>query len=475
MPAWSRFWPAALAALALAPRCAASPAPGPAPPAESRALARAILRELVAIDSTHAHGSTVAAEAVAARLVSAGFPRSDVQVLAPPGLPTKGNAVVRLRGSGAGGRPLLYVGHLDVVEARRENWTYDPFSLTEADGWLYGRGTVDMKGQDAAMIAALIRLRNEGFRPARDVIVAFTADEEAGGDANGVEWLLEAHRDLVDAGLAINPDGGEAALRNGRRLYLSVETSEKLYATWRLEAVGPGGHSSRPTPANPIYRMSRALARLEAKPFPVRLTDTVRAYFRARAELETGRLRQDLREAAAGSPSPDALRRLSADPELNALLRTTCEATMIEGGQGESALPERARTIIQCRVMPGEDVDGVRQALATAIADPAIRISAVTAGAPSPDSPLSPQVMGPVDRVVREMWPGTPVLPIMSPGTSDSAITRSAGIASYVVDGIFQEIDDDRAHAPDERIGVQAFDEEVEFTYRLMKALAGAP
>ncbi len=467
---------AGLGALALlvAPLAAAQ-TPGPVPPAADQALGRTVLKALIEINTTHAFGSTVAARAVAARLTAAGFAAADVQVLVPDGHPDKGNVVIRLRGSGRGGPPVLYIGHLDVVEARREDWTYDPFVLTEADGWLYGRGTIDMKGEDAALIASLIRLRGESWTPRRDIIVALTADEEAGGDFSGVEWLLKAHRAAIDAGVVINPDMDEGGLKGGRRLYLPVQTSEKVYETYQLEATDKGGHSSRPTPGNPIYRLSGALARLEASPFPVRLTETVKAYFKARAEMESGQLRADMREVAGGAPSPGAVERLSAVTETNIPLRTTCVATMIEGGQGESALPERARSVIQCRVIPGEDLEGVQKAILDRIADPSIRLSVLTPEPPTPESPLTPRIVSVIDRVTQSMWPGLPILPIMSAGASDSAITRAAGIPSYGVDGIFGDMDDDRAHGRDERVGVQAFAEELEFTYRLMKALGDQP
>ena len=449
-------------------------AQAPVPPAANQALGRDILKQLVEINSTHANGSTVAAKAIYDRLIGAGFPPSDVELLIPPDHPTKGNVVVRLHGRGLA-PPILYIGHLDVVEARREDWTYDPFVLTEKDGWLYGRGTIDMKGQDAAMLASLIRLRQEHFAPARDLIIAFTADEEAGGDFSGVDWLLKTHRPLIDAALVINPDGGEAGVKHGRKLYLAVQTSEKIYVTYQLEATDKGGHSSRPTAGNPIYRLARALGRVGDFAFPVDLTATTRAYFTGRAGLEQGQIRADMRSAGAGDPPADVIARLSSEVETNILLRTTCVATMVDGGQGESALPERARAVIQCRVVPGESTDDIERTLTRVIADPTIRLSVYTPPTPSPESPPSPQVLGAVAKVAAGMWPEVVILPTMSAGASDSAFTRAAGIASYGVDGMFDDLDDGRAHGRDERIGVAAFPEELEFTYRLMKVLLDAP
>lgn len=460
------FTPGRLAALALLLPVAVL---AQTPPPANQVLARAVLKQLIEIDSTHAHGSTGAAVAIQKRLIAAGFPAADVKLLIPADHPTKGNVVVRLRGRGTA-RPVLYIGHLDVVEARREDWTYDPFVLTEKDGWLYGRGTIDMKGQDAAMIAALIRLKEEGFAPNRDIVVAFTADEEAGGDASGIEWLLKAHRDLIDADLVINPDGGEAGIKKGRKLFVGVQTAEKLYVTYQIEAVDKGGHSSRPTASNPIYRIARALGRIEQYRFPAHLTATTKAYFSRRASLELGQVKVDMRGAADGDAA--SLERLSGEVETNILIRTTCVATQVEGGQGESALPERTRATIQCRVLPGEAPEDIQRSLAGAIGDPSVRLTVLTPPTPSPESPPAAAVIGAVEAVAKSQWPDVIVLPTMSPGASDSAYTRSAGMASYGIDGMFDDLDDGRAHGRDERIGVKAFAEELEFTYRLMKAFA---
>jgi acetylornithine deacetylase/succinyl-diaminopimelate desuccinylase-like protein len=458
------------AVLIAAHTIAAEPVAHPAP-ADNVALAREVLAKLIALKPTHANGSTQAAQYVADTLIAAGFAKDDVQVLIPAGAPDKGNAVVRLRGKGSA-RPLLYIGHLDVVEAKREDWNHDPFALTEQDGWLYGRGTIDMLGQDAAMLASIVRLKKEGFAPARDIIIAFTADEEGGATLNGVQWLLKEHRPLVDAELAINPDGGEAALKNGRKLYVSVQTSEKMYVNYALEATDKGGHSSRPTSANPIYRLARGLQRLSSYQFPAHLTDTTRLYFASRAALEQGQVRADMLAVSGAKPAPAALARLSKEVETNILLRTTCVATKVEGGHADNALPQRARATVQCRVMPGETQAGIESQLRKVMADEGIKVSVAQPATPSPESAPTPAILSTLGGVMHAMWPGVAVVPNMSPGASDSIHTRGAGIPTYGIDAMFDDLDDARAHGRDERISVPVFGEEVEFTYRLMKALS---
>jgi len=443
------------------------------PPAETRAQARKFLAELIAINTTHANGSSGAAQWVATQLREAGFPEGDIHVLAPSDHPTKGNTVVRLHGNGKA-KPILFIGHLDVVEAKREDWNFDPFALTERDGWLYGRGTIDMKGQDVALLANLIRMKRENFVPDRDIVVAFTADEEAGGDANGAKWLWAEHPELIEASLVINPDGGEAGVKSGRKLYVSVQTSEKVFLTFALEATDKGGHSSRPTAANPIYRLAKGLDRLSGFAFPVHLTDTTKLYFTGRAQLESGQKKADMLAMGRAPLDPDAVRRLSADVETNIQLRTTCTTTMIEGGHAENALPQRARASLQCRVIPGESQDEVQNRVTAALADPTIKVSVLTPAVPSPDSVPAPAILGAVARVTQSLWPGVIVLPEMSPGADDSIFPRNRGIPAYGIDAMFDDLDDGRAHGRDERIGVKVFDEELEFTYRLMKEFSRA-
>ena len=436
-------------------------------------LARDILTELIGINTTQSHGTTPAAAALATRFRAAGFAPADVVEIAPSEHPEQGNLVVRLHGNGKA-KPVLYIGHLDVVEAKRKDWDYDPFSLTEKDGWLYGRGTIDMKGQDAALAANLIEMKRVGFVPDRDVIAAFTADEEGGDLANGVDFLLREHRPLIDAAFAINPDGGEAGMKKGRRLYVGMQTSEKVFYTLKLTLTDKGGHSSRPTVSNPIYRLAVDLTKLADFHFPTHLTDTTRAYFAARAKLETGQVQADMFSVASAHPDAAAIERLSQQVETNILLRSTCTVTEIAGGHAENALPQRVEATLQCRIVPGESLDGVNAQIATRIGDPALQISVRTPGKPSPESPLTPRIVNAVEKVTSSIWPGVIVLPQMSPGATDSLYLRGAGIPSYGVDGMFDDLDDGRAHGRDERIGVAQFADEVRFAGALLREVSKA-
>ncbi len=445
--------------------------PGPMPPLPDQDLGRAILQELVEIRTTHDIGTTTAARAIEQHLLKAGFPAQDVVFSAPAAHPAKGNLVVRYRGKGRG-KPVLFLGHLDVVEAKAEDWSVDPFKLTERDGYFYGRGTIDMKDGDAALLEALIRLKREGFKPARDLIVAFTADEEAGGDANGPEFLLKEHRDLIDAGLVVNLDGGGGDYKDGKRLLFELGTSEKTYVTYTLETTGPGGHGSLPGPDNPIYRLARGLGRLETYRFPAVTTATTRASFAKLADLEPGPQSADLRAVAQNPPDPAAVDRLSQIVRFNAQLRTTCVATLISGGHAENALPQRAKATVQCRMMPGDTADHVQTALVTTLSDPAISVTMDAAPIVSPESEPTPQIMKKTTDVVHSMWPGVPIVPTMATGFSDDRQTRNAGMPSYDLSGIWIDGDENRAHGRDERVGVREFQESLEYTYRLMKAMA---
>jgi acetylornithine deacetylase/succinyl-diaminopimelate desuccinylase-like protein len=448
-----------------------SATPGPLPPEDDRQLARAIFQELIETNTTHEHGSTLAAQAIRGHLLRAGFAQADVTFVAPPEHPTKGNVVVRYRGRGKA-RPVLFLGHLDVVEARPEDWSVDPFKLTEKDGWLYGRGAIDMKDGDAALLESLIRLKREGFVPERDVIAAFTADEEAGGDANGPAFLLKEHRDLIDAGLVINLDGGGGAYVNGQRSYFEIGTSEKTYVTWTLETTSPGGHGSLPGPDNAIYRLADGLGRLEAYRFPVMLTATTRESFARFAALHAGPDSADMLAVAQTPPDLAAAERLSRTVRLNAQLRTTCVATLISGGHAENALPQRARTTIQCRMMPGDTAENVQRQLVQTLNDPAIHISLDAPPIVSPESAPTREIMTKAERVIHSMWPGVPVVPTMATGFSDDRQTRNAGMPSYDLAGVWADVDENRAHGRDERVGARELDESVEYTYRLVKEMS---
>jgi acetylornithine deacetylase/succinyl-diaminopimelate desuccinylase-like protein len=431
-------------------------------------LAREVLRELVEIDTTDTSGdTTAAAEAVARRLRAAGFPEEDVRVLAPR--EKKGNVVGRFRGTGKR-KPLLLLAHLDVVEARREDWSVDPFKLLEKDGYFYGRGTSDDKAMAAIFVANVIRLRREGYRPDRDLILALTADEE-GGTANGVDFLLREHRPLVAAAFGLN-EGGRGQMKNGRRIANVIQTSEKVYLSFRLEVKSPGGHSSLPVKDNAIYTLAAGLGRLAAFSFPVRTTETTRTYFERLAASQPEPLASDMRAVARPTPDPGAATRLSESPLYNSTLRTTCVATRLDAGHADNALPQTARALVNCRMHPDDAPDFVEKTLVEVLADPRIAVGRVGEARPCPPSPLIPEILGPVERITAEMWPGVPVLPTLGTGATDSLYFRREGIPMYGVSGLFGDVDDVRAHGKDERILVSSFDEGCEFLYRLMKALS---
>ncbi len=431
-------------------------------------LARDILQELIEINTTDSIGdNTRAAQAVAARLLAAGFPTADVQVLVPH--PKKGNLVARLRGSGEE-PPILLLGHLDVVEARREDWSVDPFRFLEKNGFFYGCGTQDMKADDAILVANMIRLKRENWRPRRDLILALTSDEE-GGNHNGVRWLLANKRSSVDAAYSINVDGGGGAIRNGKRIFFGLEASEKTYTDFHLEVKNSGGHSSLPVKDNAIYHLSRGLAHLAEYDFPVRLNEVTHSYFERMSALAGGQDGAAMKAILATPPDPPAVSQLAATPLYNALLRTTCVATMIEGGHARNALPQLAAANVNCRLLPDESPENVLLTLHTVVADPAISITAGEAAVPAPASPLKPEIVGTVEKIVGQLWPGIPVIPSMGTGATDGKYLRSAGVPAYGVSGVFSDIDDVRAHGRDERIGVESFYEGLEFNYRLLKAL----
>jgi acetylornithine deacetylase/succinyl-diaminopimelate desuccinylase-like protein len=447
-------------------------------PADYQRMGRAILKELIETDTTHSTGSTtVAAERMAARLVAAGFPKADVMVVrgTGKGTETKGNLVARYRGKGLR-KPVVFIAHLDVVEARREDWSMDPFVLTEQDGYFYGRGTLDQKGGSATLVAAFVRLRQEQWVPDRDLILALTADEE-GGTENGVTWLLANRRDLIDADYSINIDTGGGELRGGKITALDVQAAEKIYASFSLTVKNPGGHSSLPSRDNAIYRLAAGLQRLAAFEFPVRLTDITRTYFERMAPLSGDRA-ADMRAVAGTAPDLAAAARLATkSPFYNAQLRTTCVATMLQAGHAENALPQTAQATVNCRLLPIDDAAAVQQALVRVLADSHIVVSPIGTPTPSPPSPLAPEPLAAIDAAARAVWgsaPAVPIIPYMETGATDGLFLRNAGIPVYGVTGIAHDPDDVRAHGKDERILVKSFNEGLEFAYQIARALGGA-
>jgi acetylornithine deacetylase/succinyl-diaminopimelate desuccinylase-like protein len=434
------------------------------------ALAREIYKELIEINTTDtpAGNVTKAADAMAARLRAAGFAASDVRVLGPD--PRKGNLVARLRGSGTK-KPMLLLAHLDVVEAKREDWSVDPFTFLEKDGFFYGRGTTDDKSMAAQFVANMIRLKREGVTFDRDIILALTADEE-GGAFNGVDWLVKNHRDLIDAEFAVN-EGGGGTMHGGKYQTMEVQASEKVYQDFRLEVKNAGGHSSLPKPDNAIYHLAAGLARLAAHEFPVALNEITRAYFERSAAVQSdAKVAADMRAVARPTPDLAAAARLSTmQPYYNAMMRTTCVATMLDGGHAPNALPQVARANVNCRILPGLSPSAVRETLVTVVADPAITVSAVAQANPSKPSPLRPDVMGVIEKLTAKHYPGVVVVPVMSTGATDGLYLRNGEIPTYGVDGTFGDIDDVRAHGRDERMGVKQFFEGLAFQYELITAL----
>jgi acetylornithine deacetylase/succinyl-diaminopimelate desuccinylase-like protein len=451
--------------------------------AANKQLAHDIFKQLIEINTTDSVGNvTTASEAMAQRFRDAGFPESDMQLLGPND--DKKNLVVRFHGTGKH-KPVLLIGHLDVVEAHREDWTTDPFQFVEKDGYYYGRGTQDMKDGDAISVATFIRLKKEGYRPDRDIILALTADEE-GGKSNGVSWLLKNHRDLIDAEFAMHQDGENGVVtEHGKPVMVEVDATEKLYADYQLTVTNRGGHSSLPVPDNAIYQLVDGLARLEHSPFPFELNNVTRAYFAGMAATEKGQRADDRKAILQTPPDEAAIARLSQDPTDNATLHTTCVATRLDAGHANNALPQRAQANVNCRILPGHSQEDIRQTLIKILNDPRIVVrymsdtGEVSNRAPdrmaAPPPPLLPAVMRPLEQVASEMWPGTPIIPTMAAGASDGIYTTAAGIPTYSICGVSIDRDDQRAHGRDERLKVESFDRGLDFYYRYLKALTSQP
>lgn len=461
--------------------CGAAAAQRPTLSEQDRTLARDVFRELIETNTQDSNGSvTAAAEAMRIRLLQAGFPASDL-ILAGPN-ERKKNLVARYRGNGRPGlKPILIICHLDVVEARREDWSTDPYKFIEKDGYFYGRGTQDMKGDDAVQVTNFIRLKREGWTPARDIVLALTADEE-GGQSNGVDWLLRNRPELMQAEFVLNPDSGGVELLDGKAQIVGVEATEKLYADYRVTATNPGGHSSLPRPDNAIYELVHALEKLEAHPFPVELNAVTRSALEAELPTASAERAKLLRGVLAQPMDARAAEEFAMRPGDNAMLRTTCVATMLKGGHAPNALPGMAQANVNCRILPGHSQEEVRQDLMRIFGDPQLKVEYVSDdGSVFPKGsekksmappPLRADVMVPLKAVAAQMWPGVPIIPKMSAGASDSIYTMAAGIPSYGISGMGVDANDSREHGRDERVRVQAFYDDVEFFYLYLKLVA---
>jgi acetylornithine deacetylase/succinyl-diaminopimelate desuccinylase-like protein len=441
------------------------------PPDADQRLAHDIYKEIIEIKSGFTTGATTpVVDAIAKRLRAAGFADSDIFL--GGAIPTKSNLVVRYHGTGKL-KPLLLLAHTDVVEAKREDWSLDPFIFTEKDGYFYGRGTADDKAQVAAWTANLIRYKREGYKPDRDIIVALTADEEGGGPYNGVDWLIKNHRNLIDAEFALN-EGGRGQMVKGQRISNDMQAAEKWYLDLRLEVRNKGGHSSQPVPDNAIYHLAGALLRLSQFGFPMKTNEVTKAYFAGMAKLDNTGTKADLAKVAEGDP--EAMKRIAQmSPAWNSMLRTTCVATLLEGGHAHNALPQLAAANVNCRVQPDDSLQYVLDTLKKVFADDQVMVSITNQEENSPASQLRPDIMRAMAKLTDTMWPGVVVLPTMSTGATDGRALRAAGIPTYGVQGFFTERDDNRAHGRDERMMVRSFYEGQTFLYELVKILATAP
>ena len=460
-----------LAAVALISVTTTAVAADPMPLNPNQQLAHDIYKELVEINTSQSVGDTYqAAQAMAARLKAAGFSDADLQTFQTA--PKRGNLVARIHGTGKR-KPILLLAHIDVVEALRADWHSDPYTLVEQDGYYYGRGSGDDKFMAATFVANMARWKKEGYRPDRDIILALTTDEEI-SDRNdyGIKDLLKSHRELIDAEFALN-EGGGVALQDGKPRWVSVQTSEKLFQSFWLEVTNKGGHSSQPSKDNAIYRLADGLARLEKFDFPVHLNDTTRAYFEKLSTLEQGPEAQDMKAVTLSPPDAAAATRLSARPAYNAQLRTTCVATRLEGGHADNALPQLARAMVNCRIVPGETPDQVRDVLVKVMADNQIAVKLDRLDTSSEPSPLTRELSAAIGKLTPKFWPGAPLLPIMSSGASDGRFLRNAGIPTYGHSGLAGDMFDNRAHGQDERVGVKPFYDGLQYQYELVKLLAG--
>jgi acetylornithine deacetylase/succinyl-diaminopimelate desuccinylase-like protein len=435
---------------------------------------RRIYQELVETDTTNSSGScTVAATRMAAHLKAAGYADADLNIIVPPGGPNKGNLVARLKGDGSK-KPLLLLAHIDVVEARRADWSRDPFKLVEENGMFYARGASDDKAMASVFVANMIRYKKEKLPLKRDVIMALTCDEEiVPSQFDGAEYLVNHHRQLIDAEIALNEGGGGLLDKEGKPLRHGIQAGEKIYQSFQLEVTNQGGHSSLPMRDNAIYHLADGLSRLGKFEFPFRLSDVTRKYYEKSALVEKGQVAADMKAILASPPDQAALERLYAvHPMHNATVRTTCVATKVDAGHADNALPQRARATVNCRILPDESIDEVQRTLERVVADDAIKITRIGEGVASPMPPLTPTLLNAVEDISRDLWPGVPVIPTLLPGGTDGRFLNNAGIPTYGVSGMFSGPEPSGAHGLNEHLRVRSLYDGQEFLYRLGKRLA---
>jgi acetylornithine deacetylase/succinyl-diaminopimelate desuccinylase-like protein len=433
-----------------------------------------IYKELVETNTTLSAGDcTLAAERMAARLKSAGYPDTDLRIFVPEGHPKEGGLLAVLHGSDPKAKAILMLAHVDVVEAKREDWTRDPFTLIEEDGYFYGRGTSDMKAQAAIWVDNLIRYREQRYKPKRTIKMALTCGEETNSAVNGAGWLAANARDAIDAELAIT-EGVDGDLdAQGRRIALEVLAAEKTSQNFVFETTNPGGHSSRPVADNAIYHLVRALDRVSRFEFPVQLDEANRAYFTAMAKIVGGEAGGAMQAVVKNPQDATAVAILDQNQDWHAMLRTTCVATMLSAGHATNALPQRARANINCRIFPHVTREAILAQLVTIADDPAVVVTIPEVRGPIAEpSPLTPRILQPIEKLAHEMWPGVPVVPALEPGASDAQFLNPVGIPTYGVTGLFTDPDGGHIHGLNERIRIKSVYEGRTFLYRLVKLYA---
>ena len=462
------------AAVAAAASAAAAPTSAADAPRADQLAFRDLFRELIETNTSHSIGScTLAAERMAARLRGAGFPESDLHPFAVAEHPKDGGLVAVLPGTDHAAKAILLLAHLDVVEARREDWTRDPFTLVEEGGYFYGRGTFDDKSMAAVWVDSLIRMRKEGYKPKRGIKMALTCGEEAGAAFNGAEYLVKHERQLIDAAFALNEFAYGVLDAQGHRVVMEIEAGEKTDQDYRLEVVNPGGHSSRPVKNNAIYHLAAGLTRLSDYEFPVQLNDTTRTYFSRMSGIVGGETGAAMKALVSDGADAKAAATLAQDPRLNAMLRTTCVATLMDAGHATNALPQRARANINCRIFPGVAIEEVRQTLARVVADPEISVTAILPSDPVVlPPPLTAAIMKPIEQVTRRIYPGIEVVPVLQAAGTDAIYLAESGIPTYGLSGMFIDPDLSNIHGLNERIRVQSLYDGRDFLYALIKVYA---